>query len=200
MNRWARSGAALVLVALAGCASTPTAPQGIPAQGGISPRQDIVGLGNYAQVSLVLHRGAQPTAEGFAALKKLGIKTVVNLRLTHSDRDKLRGLGLRYAHIPSAAWNPDDASIARFLSIVTDPNNQPVFVHCQHGADRTGAAVASYRIVAQGWTPKQAEQELARFGFHPIWARIPEWIEHFDADAMRKRVAARPIEILEVVE
>jgi len=194
-----RLGVASILLALllSACKATPTPT---PPQRAVAPREDIVGIGNYAQVSVVLHRGAQPTAEGFASLKKLGIKTVVNLRLAHSDREMLKGLGLRYVHIPSAAWNPDDDQIARFLAIVTEPKNQPVFVHCEHGADRTGAAVASYRIVEQGWEKKNAEEELTSFGFHPIWARIPEWIARLDPEEMRKKIAARPIEVIETIE
>jgi protein tyrosine phosphatase (PTP) superfamily phosphohydrolase (DUF442 family) len=65
----------------------------------LQPRDDIPGVGNFAQISPVLYRGAQPTAEGFKELKKMGIKTVVNLRSMHTDRRKIKGCGLRFAHM-----------------------------------------------------------------------------------------------------
>jgi protein tyrosine/serine phosphatase len=46
--------------------------------------------------------------------------------------------------------------VVKFLQIVTDPEKVPVFVHCQHGADRTGVMAASYRIIVQGWSKDQA--------------------------------------------
>lgn len=98
--------AATVLL-LAACLQAEE-PQAAPAQEPLTPRQDLPGLTNYAKVSEALHRGAQPTAEGFAELKKMGIKTVVNLRSFHSDRGKLQGTGLQYVHIYCKAWHPEE--------------------------------------------------------------------------------------------
>lgn len=163
--------------------ATAPAPVATPLPGTqpiLLPRNDIPGLTNFAQVSPVLYRGAQPTAQGFVQLKKMGIKTVVNLRSFHSDRDLMKGTGLRYVSIASQAWNPEEKDILRFLKIVENPDNQPVFVHCQQGADRTGCAVAAYRMVEQGWTRQQAMAELPRFDFHPIWTEISEYLAKFD--------------------
>ena len=43
------------------------------------------GLTNFYEVTTNLYRGAQPTAQGMAELKTMGIKTVLNLRSFHSD-------------------------------------------------------------------------------------------------------------------
>jgi len=117
---------------------------------------NLAGCPNAYQVSDILYRGAQPTSEGFQQLEKQGIKTVVNLRSMHSDRDELKGAKLDYIHIEMQAWDPEQDQVEEFLKIITDPARQPVFVHCQHGADRTGAMVAVYRIVVQGWTKEKA--------------------------------------------
>jgi protein tyrosine phosphatase (PTP) superfamily phosphohydrolase (DUF442 family) len=95
------------------------------------------GLSNFYQVSDTLYRGVQPEKEGFAELKKMGIKTVVNLRTFNSDRDQCKEAGLDYVKISMQVWEGEDDEIVDFLKIVSDPNRQPVFVHCQHGADRT---------------------------------------------------------------
>jgi protein tyrosine/serine phosphatase len=63
-----------------------------------------------------------------------------------------------------------------------------VFVHCQHGADRTGMMVAAYRVMEMGWTPEEAAAELPRFGFHPIWQGIRERVLAFDRDDLRRKV------------
>ena len=54
----------------------------------------VAGIQNCYCVTTNLYRGAQPTAEGMAQLKAMGIKTVVNLRAWHSDKDKVAGTGL----------------------------------------------------------------------------------------------------------
>ncbi|MCY3023347.1 MAG: dual specificity protein phosphatase family protein [Planctomycetota bacterium] len=171
-----------------------------PAREPLTPRNDLPGLTNYAKVSDALHRGAQPTAEGFAELKKMGIKTVVNLRSFNSDRDELEGLGLQYVHIYCKAWHPEDEDVVKFLQVLKDPKNHPVFVHCQHGSDRTGMMVASYRIVEQGWSVEDAAKELERFGFHKLWTEIAKYLKSFDKDTMLKQVeAAKPVKV-EVVK
>ncbi|MFH1709039.1 MAG: tyrosine-protein phosphatase [Planctomycetota bacterium] len=147
------------------------------------------GLPNLHKVSDVLFRGAQPTAEGFKELKAMGIRTVVNLRSFHSDRDMLGDLGLTYEHIYMKAWHAEDEDIIRFLKIINDPARQPVFVHCQHGADRTGTVCAIYRIVLQGWTQDEAIREMTGgdFGFHEIWDNLPEYISNLDLAKIRKQ-------------
>ena len=128
-------------------------------------------------------------------LKKLGIKTVVNLRLLHSDRDEIEksGVGeqaLRYVHIPMAAWDAEEDEIVQFLRIVADAERTPVFVHCQHGADRTGTMVAAYRIVVQGWPKERAITEMrdGPFGFHEIWTGLPGFLRQMDVDGLRKKM------------
>ena len=146
------------------------------------------GLKNFHKVSDELYRGAQPTAEGMEQLKKLGIKTIINLRLLHSDRDEIVNIGLNYEHIRMTTWNPEIEDAVRFLKIVTDSNRTPVFVHCKHGADRTGTMCAIYRIAVQNWTKEQAIQEMTQgdFGFHSIWSNLIDYIHELDIDQIKQ--------------
>lgn len=146
------------------------------------------GLRNLYKVSDTLYRSAQPTAEGFQSLRRLGIVTVVNLRSFHSDRDEIGTTGLAYEHIYMKAWHPERKEIVRFLQIVTDPKRTPALVHCQHGSDRTGAMTAVYRIVVEGWTKEDAVKEMTSedFGFHRVWRNLPRWIEELDVESVRQ--------------
>jgi len=146
-----------------------------------TPRNDIPGVANLARISDQLYRGAQPTREGFAQLKAMGVKTIVNLRETHDDREDLEGLGLRYVQIPFNPAAPNDEVIAAFMKTVCDPVNQPVFVHCLAGSDRTGTVVAVYRSVVQGWPMEEAVKELERFGFHEVWTELLQYLAALDA-------------------
>ena len=59
----------------------------------------MAGVPNLHKVSTELYRSAQPTAEGMANLKKLGVKTVINLCSFDSDSDKLGSSRFDYGHI-----------------------------------------------------------------------------------------------------
>lgn len=148
---------------------------------------EIPGAPNFFKVSDDLYRGAQPTAEGFRGIAGLGVKTDVNLRSFHSDRDLLEGTGLEYEDIPMEAWHPETEDVVQFLRIVTDREKTPVFVHCQHGSDRTGTMCAVYRVVVQGWTKEEAVREMTRggFGFHQVWEDLVDYIQNLDVEAVR---------------
>jgi uncharacterized membrane protein YkvA (DUF1232 family)/protein tyrosine phosphatase (PTP) superfamily phosphohydrolase (DUF442 family) len=150
------------------------------------------GLRNLHRVSDTLYRGAQPTAEGMRELKRMGIRTVINLRSFHSDRDELGQTGLAYEHLYMKAWHPEDEEVIRFLQIVTDPQRTPVFVHCQHGADRTGTMCAIYRIAVQGWTKDEAIREMTEggFGYHEAWENLLLYIRNLDIERIRSNVEA----------
>jgi len=152
-----------------------------------APPLELPGVPNFHKLSEDLYRGAQPTADGMRQLKKLGIKTVVNLRSFHSDRDEIGETRLAYEHIKMQPWDADDEDVVRFLKIVTDPNRTPVFVHCHRGADRTGTMCAVYRIAVQGWTKPEAIEEMTKggFGFYPAWQNLVNYILNLDIKEIR---------------
>src|SRR6267154_5289904 len=54
-----------------------------------APKHRLRGVPQFAQVTPTLYRGAQPTAEGFASLDKLGVNIVVDLRGSRASERKL---------------------------------------------------------------------------------------------------------------
>lgn len=129
-------------------------------------------LPNFHRVNGTLFRGGQPKTGGFELLSRLGIKTVVNLRddddrETQEESDVERA-GLRYFNVPlKRLGRPNDREVEEVLSVINNSENQPVFVHCAHGADRTGVVIAVYRITNDGWTGDQATAEAKRYGLKP---------------------------------
>lgn len=183
----------LFLTACLALTSGPTAaaePAAAPRPTTWAKPVTLAGVPNLHQVSPTLYRSAQPTRDGMAALEKLGVRTVVNLRSFNSDRDELKGTGLAEAHLFMKAWHPERKEVIEFLKIVTAPNQTPVLIHCQHGADRTGTLSACYRVIVQGWTKEEAIREMTDggFGFHEIWKNLPEWIAALDGEAIRKQL------------
>lgn len=152
------------------------------------------GLSNLFRVNERLYRGAQPTAEGMRELRALGVKTVVNLRWLHSDRDEIGSLELGYEHIYMKAWHAEDEDVIQFLRIATDPAKQPVFLHCQHGSDRTGTMIAVYRMAVDGWTADEAIDEMMRggYGYHSMWTNLTEYLRELDVERIRREAGISP--------
>jgi protein tyrosine/serine phosphatase len=50
------------------------------------------------------------------------------------------------------------------LRIIADPAQQPVYIHCAHGKDRTGLVVALERVNQEEWAPKAARAEWIKYG------------------------------------
>jgi len=156
------------------------------------------GLPNLFRVSSALYRGAQPDPKvtGFEELRKLGVKTIINLRSLHGESDEVDEAGLQYERInfnPLTA--PQDDEIVRFLRVVTDPSRTPAFVHCKHGADRTGTMCAAYRVVVQGWPREDAVEEMkdGGFGHHDeLYASYRQYIMELDVEKIRKAIAPPP--------
>jgi protein tyrosine/serine phosphatase len=146
------------------------------------------GLPNLHRVGDGYYRGAQPSAEGMKELERMKVKTVINLRAVNSDRDEIGDAGLAYEHISFKAWHAEDEDVVKFLKLVTDPERKPVFVHCQHGADRTGMMTAIYRIAIEGWTKDEAIAEMTQggFGFHEIWKNLVEYVRELDVERLKR--------------
>jgi hypothetical protein len=140
--------------------------------------------------------------EGFEELKRRGIVTILDLRFLHDDNAFYRPMLERtgpwnYLQLREPAWYPTWVpkadQIAKTLAAIRAIDNQPVFVHCQHGSDRTGCAVAAYRMVEEGWPPDPAFAEMQNFGTHvSYFLRLRKYIAGFDAAAMRNLADQTP--------
>jgi hypothetical protein len=146
---------------------------------------EIPGLPNLHRVSPVLYRGAQPTEQGFRELEKLGVRTVLSLRTFDADEPP-PGSRLSFERIAFKSWHPEREDVLRFLEVVTDPERQPIFVHCQHGADRTGMMCAITRVVLEGWTKQAAIEEMTGggYGFHSIWSNLIAYVREIDVEEL----------------
>jgi protein tyrosine/serine phosphatase len=149
-------------------------------------------------VSDHVYRGAQPTPEGFANLRKLGIETVVDLR-EPGDRSALEqevvtAAGMRYVSVPMYGMSrPADESVQKALAMLEDSSTGPVFVHCRRGADRTGAVIACYRIEHDRWKNQQALAEAKSLGMSWFGKAIQSYVRKYqprNLDTLRANTLA----------
>lgn len=156
-------------------------------------------IGNFGRINDNYFRGAQPEAADYGDLAKLGVKTVIDL--TSDGRKDEKGLvettGMKFYRIPmTTSDRPSETTVAHFLKLVTDPVNQPVFVHCQGGRHRTGVMTAVYRMTEDGWTADRAYDEMKQFRFegfpgHPTLKRfVYDYFDRMDTREAKKVATA----------
>ncbi len=153
---------------------------GLPDGARVSERLlGLAGLSNVGRVAPAIYRGAQPKPEGYPTLKAMGVRTVINLRQRHSERETVEAAGMRSVEIPMSTTAVERVTVERVVALMADPANQPVFVHCAQGQDRTGVVTAVYRMKVDGWSNAEAEAEMQAFGFNDIWRPLMTFVREY---------------------
>jgi tyrosine-protein phosphatase SIW14 len=138
------------------------------------------GVNNFHMVNDHIYRGAQPSVQGFQALAKMGVKTIVDLREADSgmlaEKKVVEAAGMKFVNVPMHGLEtPASADVAKVLAVFNDKDAGPVFVHCKRGADRTGTVVACYRISHDHWDNGKALGEAKSLGM----AWIQKAMQHY---------------------
>ena len=175
------------LALLLGCfvvINTQAKDRGVPASHGIT---------NFGQVNEHLYRGAQPNTNGIATLKSLGVKTIICLRLTNDlwlpEKAEAENNGINYINIPLRGLGATgESDVERALAAI-EKSPGPVFVHCEHGCDRTGTLVACYRIQHDQWSAADAQKEANHYGMSVFERGMKKFIVQFSATEIKKRQA-----------
>ena len=150
-------------------------------------------LENFYRVTDDIYRSAQPSKEGMRELEEKGIKTILNLRSLHDDRKLAQGTGLKIVDLPMMANNISQDELFNALEFIKE-GEKPILVHCKHGADRTGAVIAAYRIIEQHWTKEDAIREMRRGGFshhYLLFPNIRETINELRTDDFQPVITSR---------
>lgn len=74
-----------------------------------------------------------------------------------------QGIALIELPIKLGGW-PTPEQVNMFLNLATNPNHQPVIVHCAQGVRRTGMLVAAYQQSILGHDATKAKKEMLTFG------------------------------------
>jgi len=173
---------AAALALLAGCSSVQPIQQPAPGPSHGPP--------NFALVAPGVYRGGQPSTDAqWQRLKALGIRWIVKLNTEIEGSDQAPA-GVYVVTLPIPWENqtvarPSPAALRTAIRVMADSaTNDAVYVHCEHGQDRTGLVCAMYRVLVQHWTPDQAEAEMLAMGFHKsllgLWDSWKEFRASFE--------------------
>ena len=151
---------------------------------------------NFQMVSNGIWRGAVPSQEAMSALAGDGVKTIIDLRMNCAgvakESDEAKQLGLNYYHFALGFNKPEQRKIQDILAIMTNPVNQPVFIHCRQGADRTGMLVGMYRRVWLGWSFERTWTEMRQHHFKPFLFGMKREVRNVTASTIAHQPTAAP--------
>ena len=151
----------VLVVLVSGCATAPMT-NGIP---------------NLAQVEPGVWRGGQPNEEGWAWLTAQGVTWDIKLNTWDEAQESVLtnvwkfwdGLSVDDEPITWAEqlFEANGYAIDNAVQRLTAHPSGGVFVHCQHGQDRTGLIIGVYRVRIEHWKKAAAYREMLSHGFHP---------------------------------
>jgi uncharacterized protein (TIGR01244 family) len=150
-------------------------PAPAPGRGGGGPSQElqketIDGIRNFTRVDATTGCAGATEPRALAEVARRGYKSVVNLReatetgaAIDDSRKAAESAGLKFIHLPLNVSKPDMAVADGFIKAVTDPANQPVFIHCA-SANRVGALWMAKRMLVDNWPEDRALAEATTIG------------------------------------
>lgn len=140
-------------------------------------------ISNFENFAPNLYRGSQPSLEALQALQAKGVKTIINLRLDKEEAAQEKNWcakhGIKYVGMPMGFKTPKAEEVMSFLGIVTNPQMQPVYLHCRYGSDRTGTMVGLYRVIVQNWSFDKAYAEMRKHHFKPFLMSLKHTVRDY---------------------
>jgi uncharacterized protein (TIGR01244 family) len=133
-------------------------------------KDTVPGVVNFARVETTVACAGATSPEGVAEVKKLGYASIINLRVAtepganvDAEAAAAKTAGITFVHLPFNAAAPDPTLIDNFLKAVTEPANQPAFIHCA-SANRAAALWLIKRVEVDKWDVDRAATEAAALG------------------------------------
>ncbi len=125
-------------------------------------KETLPGARSYTRVDASVACGGAISLDALPELKRRGFAAVINLRdpsergaNVEAEGEAARAAGLKYINLPMNHTMPHDAEIVEvFLKAVTDPANQPVYIHSAL-AHRVAGMWLIKRVLVDGWSTEK---------------------------------------------
>ena len=133
-----------------------------------SKKEEVPGIRNFTQVDATTACAGATSPEAITELKRRGFTSIINFRTESEDGATVEAgiqaalaADLKYFHMPFRTATKETTD--EFLKVVSDPANQPVFIHCG-SANRVGGMWLIKRVKLDGWNVEAATAEAETIG------------------------------------
>jgi len=133
-------------------------------------KEPVPGIVNFSRVETTVACAGATTPAALSEVKRMGYASVVNLRLAseagaeiEAEAAAAKAANLNYVHLPFNAAAPDPMLVDNFLKALSDPKNQPAFIHCA-SANRAAALWMIKRVELDKWDVDRASAEATALG------------------------------------
>ncbi len=130
----------------------------------------VPGAANFAKLETTVACGGATTPEAVPEIKKMGYKSIINLRLpteaganVDAEAAAAKAAGINFYSIPFSGQSPDPKVADKFLETITAAGNEPAYIHCAAG-NRAGAMWMIKRLAIDHWETERAYTEAAALG------------------------------------
>jgi len=158
MKPYALAVVCVISAAVAAAAQTEIAKASVP------------GIVNFGYLGKTVACAGATAPAALTEVKKLGYASVINLRVATEPGAEIdasaaaaQAAGLRFIHLPFNASSPDPMLVDKFIAAITDPKNQPAFIHCA-SANRAATLWMVKRMVVDNWDADRAATEATALG------------------------------------
>ena len=133
-------------------------------------KETVPGVTNFARVETTVACGGVITPGAVAELKQRGYKSIFDLQLpdergadVNGEAAAAKAAGITFVHVPFTPASPDESSVDKFLKNVSDPANEPAFIHCA-GGNRAAGFWFIKRVLVDKWDTAKAMTEAEGLG------------------------------------
>ena len=133
-------------------------------------KDTVPGITNLARVETTVACAGAVTPSAVSEIKKMGFVSIINLRQPTEQGADIEGetaaaktAGINFFNIPFNNAEPSTAVVDQFLQTITQPGNQPAFIHCASG-NRAAAMWFVKRVLVDKWDLDKAGAEAASLG------------------------------------
>lgn len=191
MSAASRFAGLVVIFLLGALLNAAEAPAAVPTNA-IAQPIEIAGVHNAFRVTDKIYSGSQPEGDAaFAALAKLGVKTIISVDGGKPDVEAGRKHGLKYIHLPYGYDGVPTNRVVELAKAAAEPG--PFFVHCHHGLHRGPSAVAVMCEASEGWTPDKAVEWLRQAGTAEDYPGLYRAAREFTAPTKEQLAAVGPL-------
>jgi uncharacterized protein (TIGR01244 family) len=133
-------------------------------------KETVEGVRNFSRLETTIACAGATTPGAVAEIKRMGYASVINLRPAseagaevEAEAAAAKAAGITYIHLPYNSSDPAPDLVDNFLAAITNPANQPAFVHCASG-NRAAALWMIKRMAVDGWDENRAGEEATALG------------------------------------